>query len=188
MIDGHYTDKQIKDLVATLDLVDDLDGLIIEIGCWKGKSTAAIANRVHPQILQAVDTWKGNVDEGNVTGKVHPTVKQAMKEDIYAMFQENMEEYTKGNVVPHAQDCFEYLEGLDAPVKFCHIDASHDYMSVKKTIDMIMPHMVEGGVICGDDIKSANMKRKDLEGGVERAVRETLKGFHVIHNFYWWQK
>jgi len=123
-----------------------------------------------------------------LTVHTDPTVKQAMKEDIYAIFQENMKEYTKGNIVSHVQDCFEYLEELDAPIKFCHIDASHDYMSVKKTIDMLMPHMIEGGVICGDDIKSANMKRKDLEGGVERAVRETLKGFHIIHNFYWWQK
>ena len=73
-------------------------------------------------------------------------------------------------------------------IKLCHIDASHDYESVKKTIEMIMPHIVKGGVICGDDIIAANKNRTDLEGGVERAVIETLPGHKIDRNCWWWIK
>ena len=71
-------------------------------------------------------------------------------------------------------------------VKFIHIDASHEYESVYKTIELILPKMVKGGIICGDDFKSANIYRVDLNGGVERAVRELLPNFENIDNLWFW--
>jgi predicted O-methyltransferase YrrM len=188
MIEGQISDWQIERLKEIAALVEGIPGVIIEIGCWKGKSTAAIANVVHPETLHAVDTWMGNIDEGKVTGKIHPTVKEAQRIDIFKIFQENMATHTQGNVVPHKQDCFEYLAGLEDDVKFCHIDASHDYVSVKHTLEMLLPKMVEGGILVGDDFQSANMHRKDLEGGVEKAVRECLPGFRSKRNYWWWKK
>lgn len=187
-IEGAYTDYQLNTLENTLSLVEDLDGLIVEIGCWKGRSTATIANFVYPDKIVAVDTWMGNIDEQNVTGKQHPTVKEAAKNNISEEFNENMTNHTKRNFVTYKMDCFDYLEYLSHDVKFCHIDASHDYESVKKTIDMIMPHIVKGGVICGDDIIAANKNRADLEGGVERAVIELLPEYKRDRNFWWWVK
>jgi len=187
MIEGHYKDWQIKILEETVDHIRDVkDGIIMEIGCWKGKSTAAIANKVAPEILHAVDTWQGNIDEQTVTGKLHPTVREASKTNIFEIFQKNMADHTKGNVLPHKMDCFDYLGELDQKVKFCHIDGSHDYPSVKKTIEMLLPKMAENGILCGDDFKSAHAGREDLQGGVERAVRECLPDFKFIRNFWWW--
>lgn len=188
MIEGNYKDSQIEVLKRKLELVKGLSGIIIEIGCWKGKSAAAIANKIHPETLNAVDTWQGNLDEEKVTGKSHPTVREAKKHDIFKIFTENMKKYTQGNVIPHRQDCFEYLKSLNEDVKFCHIDASHDYPHVKKTIEMLLSHTIIGGVLCGDDFQSANIRRQDLQGGVERAVRECLPGFQSDRNFWWWVK
>jgi len=187
-IKGDYTDYQLNTLENTLSLVQDLEGWVIEIGCWKGRSTATIANFIYPDSLFAVDTWVGNVDEQNVTGKEHPTVKEAKVNNIFEEFDNNMTNHTKRNFVAYKMDCFDYLENLTDDIKLCHIDASHDYESVKKTIDMIMPHIVEGGVICGDDIIAANKNRVDLEGGVERAVIEMLPGHKIDRNFWWWIK
>lgn len=77
---------------------------------------------------------------------------------------------------------------IDSLISFCHIDASHDYNSVKKTIEMILPNMVYGGVLCGDDILYANVNRPDLNGGVERAVQELLPNYTQIGNFWYWKK
>lgn len=46
--------------------------------------------------------------------------------------------------------------------------------------------MISGGIICGDDFKSANMSRVDLNGGVERAVREGLPNFKNIDNLWYY--
>src|SRR5205814_6573412 len=43
-------------------------------------------------------------------------------------------------------------------------------------------------IICGDDLETAHAGREDLQGGVERAVRELLPGFAAIDNFWYWQK
>lgn len=184
---GDYREEQIDSLLEVIGHnLDALEGDIIEIGCWKGRSAAAIANKVYPETLNAVDTWQGNIDEQNVTGKQHPTVKEAIQKNIFSIFSENMSLHTKGNVKPHQIDCFEFMDKHEGKIKFCHVDASHDYESVKKTLVQLLPKMVKGGIICGDDISSANVNRKDLEGGVERAVIECLPNFQRRRNFFWW--
>ena len=192
-MENQYRDDQIQSLIQVVGLAVDnpVSGMFVEIGCWKGKSTAAIANRCWPNPLHACDTWKGNIDEGNVTGKLHPTAKVAASVDVKAIFDENIANHTKGNVEDHQEDCFVYLDALEQmkyPVKFCHIDASHDYESVKKTIEMLFPRLTEGAILCGDDIASAHRGRLDLEGGVERAVMELLPGYIKDKNFWWWSK
>lgn len=186
---GDYPEHQINRLIEVIgNRLAPLDGDIVEIGCWKGRSAEAIANKVYPEVLHAVDTWQGNIDEQNVTGKLHPTVKEASKKDIFSIFSENMRVHTKGNVETHQMDCHEFVDQHKGPIKFCHVDASHDYESVKKTLVKLLPKMVKGGIICGDDISSANKGRKDLEGGVERAVVELLPNYRRDRNFFWWVK
>ena len=34
---------------------------------------------------------------------------------------------------------------LGMPIKFCHIDAAHDYDSVRETIELLLPRLVPGG-------------------------------------------
>lgn len=183
-IDGSYTQYQLDRLVKTTELISK-DGLIIEIGAWKGRSTATIANTIYPKMLHVVDTWQGNIDEQKVTGKSHSTVKEASNKDIFKLFEENMKKHTKCNYISYKMDCFDYLNGLKDKITFCHIDASHDYKSVKKTIEILLPLVVNGGILCGDDIASANKNRLDLQGGVERAVMELLPGYERDRNFWW---
>ena len=85
-------------------------------------------------------------------------------------------------------DCHEFLKTWRGPIKFAHIDASNDYISVKRTLEALLPWMVPGGLLCGDDILTASAGRQDLNGGVERAVRETLPGWQQVHNLWMWRK
>ena len=178
-----YSNKQASNLARLAQLVAPLQGLIIEIGSWEGKSTVALANAVYPSSVIAVDTWMGNIDEG----PHNDSVTLARSRDVYATFRDNISKMTKGNVTPVKQDCHEYLAVLNQPVKFCHIDACHDYLSVKRTLEAILPRIILGGVLCGDDFLSANATRTDLHGGVERAVRELLPGVSHAENLWYWQ-
>ena len=179
-----YSDDQCVELADKAKRVSALKGQILEIGCWEGRSTVALANAVFPENVYAVDTWKGNYDESpdNIT------VKLAQERDIFMEFLNNIATLTNNNVIPNLSDCFVYLASLQNKVKFCHIDASHDYASVKQTIRMLMPKLVPGAILCGDDYLTAHMHRDDLQGGVEKAVREMCPGHFVIENFWWWQK
>ena len=177
-----YSSSQLNSLRGACGKVTKLEGAVIEIGCWEGKSTCTIANMLKDDVVQAVDTWQGNLTEG----ESHPSVVAAKERDVFGQFNRNVERLTKGNVNPLISDCFDYIQALDVPVKFAHIDAAHDYASVKKTIASLKKHLVVGGVLCGDAFISANAKRSDLGGGVERAVVEECPGFVSQENFWYW--
>jgi len=112
----------------------------------------------------------------------------AQERDVFLRFAVNIKALTKCNVRPFIMTSMDFLSKFKYPVKFCHIDASHDYPSVRAEILRLMPLMVPGGVICGDDFQTSNMTCTHLQGGVERAVRESLPGFRSVDNFWYWRK
>jgi hypothetical protein len=181
-----YSDEQLSYLVRQVNQVKSLDGMIVEIGCWEGKSTIAIANACYPEMVTAVDHWKGNEDES----PNHPSVQKAIDRDVFADFLVNIQEHTKGNVVPRISDCYSYLRFMQTArykLKFCHIDASHDYDSVRLTIELLQPLLVPGAILCGDDYTTAHAGRADLKGGVQKAVRDTLPTHGHQKNFWFYE-
>jgi len=187
-IENWYSDEQLGDLCRLYGEVRGYPGLIVEFGCWQGKSTVALANACYPDRIYAVDHWRGNVDE-NPNDR---TVALAHERDIYSEFLENVVASTKGNVDVFRMDWRDFVEkhlrASENTIKFCHIDASHDYLSVRDNIAAIFPLLAIHAVLCGDDFQSASVERADLHGGVERAVRELLPGFHSIGNLWYWAR
>jgi hypothetical protein len=143
-----------------------------------------LAHACYPETLLAIDTWLGNVDEH----PSHATVAIAQSRNVFHQFLLNIAVLTRGNVRVIQEDCHAFLWRWKHPVKFAYIDASHDYASVKKTIEGLRPWLVPGGVLCGDDFLTATLDRDDLSGGVERAVRELLPGFEAAFNLWWWRR
>lgn len=180
-----YSDYQLDNLCDLLTKIKDLDGKIIEIGCWEGKSTIKLANKCFPEILICNDTWLGNIQESITTGITHVTEEILKKRDVYSTFINNMDNYTQKNYIIVKEDCIEWLKNYDGLIKFIHIDASHEYESVFETIKLVLPKMVKGGIICGDDYLTANINRHDLHGGVERAVKEALPNHNNINNLWY---
>jgi hypothetical protein len=179
-----YPDPQLRHLVRLMHHVRGLSGAIIEIGCREGKSTVALAAACHPETLIAVDSWQGNIAES----PNHPHVRLLAERDVHGTFVHNLTTLTRGNVRTERMDCFDFLANFKEPVKFCHVDASHDYASVKRILEMLQPLVVEGGILCGADSISANAKRADLDGGVERACVEVLPDHFSAGNFWFWRR
>jgi beta-1,4-mannosyl-glycoprotein beta-1,4-N-acetylglucosaminyltransferase len=179
-----YPAEQQRWLERLARRVRHLNGAVIEVGCWEGRSTVMLANTVYPDDVLAVDTWAGNQAEDTD----HVSVLAVGQRDILAKFASNVRHMTGNNVVPFIMTSAAFFARFDAPIRFCHIDASHDYESVCTDIDGALRRLVCGGILCGDDFENANIRREDLKGGVERAVRERLPGFRTAGNFWYWQK
>ena len=132
-----------------------------------------------------VDTWLGSVEHHD---KNSPFFVQELIDDkdwLYYQFLNNTRPVC--DIINPIR-----LSSLDAvnqysnrSLDFVFIDASHEYESVFETIKLVIPKMVKGGIICGDDYLSANIHRSDLHGGVERAVTELLPTHKHINNLWY---
>ena len=180
-----YPDNQINDMCNLFNKVKELSGNIIEIGCWEGKSTSFLANKCYPEILICNDTWEGNIEESKISGNIHITEVICKQRDVYKIFINNMNLLTNSNYKIVRKDCLKWLQEYKEPIKFIHIDASHDYDSVYKTINLILPNLIKGGIICGDDFYNASIKNYPLNGGVEKAVKDALPNYKNIGNLWY---
>lgn len=143
-----------------------LIGDVVEVGCWEGRSTIAIANAVWPEPVQAVDTWEGS--PGEISADL------ASQRDVFATFQTNVAELTEGNVTAHRMGWRDYFEHNQHPIRFLHIDAEHTYREVRDNIAAALPLLVDGGVICGDDVHHPPVITAVLELIPDAAATATL--------------
>ena len=142
-------------------------GAIVEVGSWKGKSTAylgvEVINSGKDIKVVAVDTWLGSPNED-----VHqndPAVKQGQ---LYDLFVDNMAPINKSKQVVMwlRADSVEASKDFgNGSIDCIFIDASHDYESVKKDITAYLPKVKSGGVLAGHDWSWH---------GVRKAVQELL--------------
>lgn len=144
-------------------------GAVIEVGSWTGRSTCTLANAVWPLNVRAVDTWNGS--PGEISAEL------AAERDVFAQFRRNVVACTRGNVWPYRMGWRDYFAEHQDPVKFCFIDAEHSYVEVKENIEAVLPLMVSGGVLCGDDVHHPP---------VHQAVMDVLGGDVNVEATLWW--
>lgn len=162
-----------KTLTRLAFLTHGLPGAVIEVGSWEGCSTIALANAVHPTVVSAVDTWEGS--PGEISAKL------ASERDVYGTFMTNIHAGTKGNVCPYKQGWRDYFAAHKGQlIRLLFIDAEHSYREVFDTIEAALPLLVEGGIICGDDVHHPPIQDAVLEHfGPSVMCEQTL---------WWWQK
>lgn len=139
------------------------DGWIVEVGAWKGRSTAFLAveafNKSRFITLDVVDTWLGSAEHAG-----DPAVQSGT---LYETFLRNMAplaEWIHPVRMPSVEAAATYADGcLDA----VFIDASHDYESVRADILAWRPKVRAGGILAGHDYGAG-------WPGVQQAVDELL--------------
>ena len=151
----------------------------IEVGSWKGKSSAymavEIANSNKNIEFYCVDTWEGSVE--------HQGMKELPK--LYDIFLENMK--------PVEQYYFPLkISSLDASKKFkdnsldfVFLDASHEYEDVKNDIEVWLPKVKSGGILAGHDYYNEGT---DWFPGVKQAVNEILNKFDCSEDCWIYHK
>jgi len=143
--------------------------VIIDVGVWKGQSTLFFAGLLRDNNIDgfvvAVDTWLGSPEHWDRANRPDIFRSIALKHgypSIYYTFASNAKIARLDNfIVPLAQtsrNAYHILrENLVADI--VHIDAAHDYDSVKDDAKMYFELLAPGGVLIGDDYGWAEVKR-----------------------------
>ena len=155
-IDGWMEQRELQFLRKQANNMDT----VVEIGCWKGRSTKALLES--EAVVYAVDHWKGSDDIREL----------AESENIEAEFDKNVGMFenlkkVKMSSLEAAKKFNGNGGGFPNQVDMVFIDASHEYKDIKSDIEAWLPKAKK--VICGHDyslkwpgvIKAVNEKFKD---------------------------
>lgn len=134
---------------------------IVEVGCWKGKSTAylsvEIINSKKDIKLYAVDTWLGSEE--------HKNDHFIKTNTLYDVFMENIKP-VMSVVTPIRKPSVEASKQFeDESLDVVFIDACHSYECVSEDIKSWLPKVKKNGYLAGHDYGWT---------GVEKAVNELL--------------
>lgn len=145
-IDGWMTIRELE-LLALLAAFPTADGLILEIGSYRGRSTVAIAlasERAGDPYVVAVDPLP---DSGPMAED------EAGKPSARALFENNL---TRAGVLDrmefHQQLSGDLGRSWDRPLRFLWIDGDHTYSGAKIDFDVYAPHLSDGAIVAFHDV------------------------------------
>ncbi len=143
-VEGWLTDKEGETLYNLAKNCKG-NGVIVEIGSWKGKSTIWIAsgsksgNKVK---VYAIDPHTGSSEHQKEGEKIYTfeefkkNIKNAKVDDI---------------VVPLVKTSEDAAKNFDEPIELIFIDGAHEYESVKLDFDLWFPKVINGGIMAFHD-------------------------------------
>lgn len=146
---------------------------IVEVGSWKGRSTAALAQHTDGDVW-AIDHWLGQLLTGDTSLDVE--VRDRGADAIYNEFLLNMRNY--GNVAPQRMSSADAAELASPGFDMVFLDGEHAYEGVSNDIALWTPLLATGGLLCGHDW---------WHEGIKRAVKEAVPGYQVAPGTnIWW--
>jgi predicted O-methyltransferase YrrM len=155
--------------------------VIVEIGAWKGASTAYMARTLIelglPGTVVAVDTWLGAVDHWSRADLFAELGCEHGYPTLYRTFLSNLvHEGLTGRVVPLPLDSVNAgklmaLRGIVADM--IHLDAGHEEASVAADLAAWWPVLRPGGALVADDY--------DPDGGQFPGVMRAVDAFCAGH-------
>lgn len=160
---------------SMIDKFDD-GSKFVEVGSWKGKSSAymavEIANSGKKIDFYCVDTWMGSAE--------HQENFKKDLETLYDTFLSNMKDLSE-YFIPLKLDSLSAAKKFkDQSLDFVFIDADHSYESAKQDILAWWPKIKEGGILAGHDCYPDQPEW----GGVYRAVKEIFEDFEIKENCF----
>lgn len=145
---------------------------IIEIGCYYGRSTMALADNTDGHVI-CIDPYMGVYDSPN------PNIRLDFNETVYNDFLWNLSEHIESGKVIHYRKTVGEIDMSDMPVAhFVFIDGDHSYEGCKKDIQFAL-ELVGKGVIAGHDWGTPGYQ------GVDKAVKEFFGKPKVVDTLWW---
>ena len=139
------------DCLYQLGQFDQRNGVIVEIGSWKGKSTVALARgarKRHGEPIYAIDPHRILPEEGyyeDTEAEFRATIKGCGVDD---------------RVVPMVMSSAQAARGWSRPIRLLWIDGDHRYEAAKLDFKLWEPHLVVGGILAmHDTIRKRGPKR-----------------------------
>jgi len=154
-------------------------GSIVEIGSYKGQSTAymavEIANSNKTIEFYAIDTWEGSAEN---IDKSSPHFNTNISE-LYSTYLNNtssVSQYIR-NIKSNSIEASKLFENESVDIVF--IDACHEYSCVHEDILAWLPKVKKGGILAGHDYNHG-------WPGVNTAVNEILGVHNIKTQEYCW--
>lgn len=155
--------------------------IYVDVGVWKGKSSIELANNMKTQningVIISVDTFLGSIEhfdyipesgQPNYAGGMYKRLPGG-RIDLYETFINNVACLNLNDIIipfPQTSNIAAAMLKLNKIYPtFVHIDASHNYLDVKRDISDYYDILVDNGILVCDDY--------NLEWhGVYKAVNE----------------
>jgi len=156
-----------KALEKVVKMVLKQDMMVVEVGSWKGFSTAVLAKTMadYNGNVFAVDHWMGSEKVWNY--------EVARTYDIYSIFKVNMISLGLWDIVhPLVMDSQTASQIFaDRILDLVFIDADHRYEAFKRDILSWLPKLKDGGVLCGHDCEG---NYSEYPQQIKKAIDEHL--------------
>jgi predicted O-methyltransferase YrrM len=167
-LDGHITHRQCAVLFYFAYTLPGRER-IVEIGSFKGKSTACMATALK---LKNIDDRIVAIDPHINTGD-NLIVPVYEEESSFEAFTKNISNLgLTDKVRPIKKTSEDAIVGWDQPIKLLFIDGSHKYEDVLLDLTLWEPWVKTGGIIVMHDTKP-----KKYNEGVTRAMNE-----HIVNS------
>lgn len=166
-IDGWMSEVELYWLAKQAKLANS----IIEIGCYKGRSTRAICDNTKGLVIAVDPYWGAFYKDDN-------TVEYMSDDKIMNEFKENLKDHICDERLVHYRTAITGLS-LDYKADFIFIDGDHRYNSVKFDILESRKRIKPGGILSGHDFGV------EAWPGVRQAVIEIFKAINIIDTIWW---
>ncbi|MFB1490755.1 MULTISPECIES: class I SAM-dependent methyltransferase [unclassified Thiocapsa] len=147
--------EQARYLLAALQESESHGGCVVEVGAWRGETTAWMAANTKRPVV-AIDPWIGDRNEVNYRAFLART---AHLDNVFAERK------------PFGQAIREWSHGK---ASFAFIDAAHDYVNVAHDLAAVQRIMVPGGIMAFHDTDNVAF------AGCRRALYEKVELFEVV--------
>lgn len=145
-----------------------LEGVIVEIGSWMGKSTICLAKGsklAKNHKVFAIDPHSGSEEHTRTFGEI----------STFKKFQQNIKKAKVSDLVkPLVMTSDEAVSQVKQNISLLFIDGAHDYQSVLNDFNNWFSKLLKGGVVALHDTVSWP--------GPQRVVREKLFASNKIKN------
>ena len=135
-------------------------GVIVEIGCWKGKSTTKLASGsiAGPKVkVYAIDHHLGSQNL-KIKGK---------RKSSFPDFKSNIDYFGfKKVIIPIHKKSENAVKTFKKPISLLFIDGDHSYRAVKKDLELWFPKVIKGSTIVFHD---------NISPGPERVLKEYVR-------------
>lgn len=145
--------------------------MILELGCWRGRTTRALAEATQGQVF-VVDNWSVDING------------QSAREAKLDFAVNLAPELLSGKVVLYdglTADAMSYYLRREMFFDMVFIDADHSYAAVRDDIFRAQLLLEPHGLLCGHDFSN------DYPG-VKEAVRELVPGYQRVDGGDLWFK
>jgi hypothetical protein len=178
-IPGYLLENEAK-FLGVLAALTPADGVIVEIGSYRGRSTVMLAKVASHYGLRPVVA----VDPHNSPILIKPGAPKTTSYDDF------LESLRIANIADHVEPHLAYSTDVSAtwnrPVRLLWIDGDHSYAGAKADLDGFLPHVAPYGVIALHDALS------NFAGPIRIFVEDMLRSDNFgpagfVHSIAWAQ-